>query len=90
MMTLKAVDTRINKDIPYAEHSYMMMQARVYYLTHEVTPAVDGSKVTGPWRVRVEIERENGESVMLYVGDAEMYGKVYVMNDAGKTIDVIV
>lgn len=91
MLTLKLVQDKPAPP-PYAEAAYTVMQGRTYYLAREQTPIQtpqNGIPELGAWRTRIELERDNGESVMIHVGSEEMCQKVYVMNDAGKTIDVI-
>lgn len=91
MLTLKLVQEK-PVPAPYAEAAYTVMQGRTYYLAREQTPVptpANGVPELGAWRTRIELERDNGESVMIHIGNDEMWQKVYVMNDAGKTIDVI-
>jgi hypothetical protein len=49
-----------------------------------------------PWRIRIEIhspkqkfETEHEDVFFIYIGDDEYIHRVFVMNDAGKTVDTI-
>lgn len=104
MLTIRA-ETLSREGNPFKPAQYGVHQADHYFVVHEQfnptyghyvdCPAGSGEEQNeeeqknNPWRTRIEVHPPGGkESFFIYI-EKGYIDRVFVMNDAGKTVDTI-